>query len=115
MKLLRVCITICVFVSCSRSNEIPENILPVNKMKVLVWDMIQAGAYESSLIENDSSLKKINTSYLSAVLSLHKIKKEDFFTSYNFYQQNPVRSKMLFDSVSAYAQRQRSVLYKSVQ
>jgi hypothetical protein len=98
-----------------KDKKIPEDIMPVNKMKLIVWDLIQAGAYASSLKEKDTSIKNINTAYLAEVLKLHNVNKNDFFKSFNFYQQHPTLNKELFDSVSAYAQRQRTELYKRKQ
>jgi len=106
-------ITVCFFGACApKDNEIPEDIIPINKMKVVVWDMVQAGSYATYLEESDTSIKKLNTVYLAQVLKLHKLDKTSFFKSFDFYQQHPPLNKELFDSVSAYAQLQRSELYK---
>ena len=72
-----------------KTKEIPKDIMPVNKMKLIVWDMTQAGAYASYLKENDTSIKVINTGYLAEVLKLYNITKADFFKSFNFYQAAP--------------------------
>ena len=112
-----ICLFIaCTFIKCTPgNNKIPEDVLPVNKMKLIVWDLVQAGAYESFLIEKDTAAKNLNTAYLTAVLNMHKINKETFFKSFKFYQTNPALDKLLFDSVSAYAQRQRMEIYKTRQ
>jgi hypothetical protein len=117
MKQRLICITIiCAFIACTpKEKEIPADIMPVNKMKLIVWDMAQAGAYASYLKENDSATKVVNTGYLAEVLKLYNISKADFYKSFNFYQQHPVLNKELFDSVSAYAQRQKSEIYKKHQ
>jgi hypothetical protein len=114
MKRYLSCIMLIVFAAaCTiKDKKIPEDIMPVNRMKLIVWDLIQAGAYASSLKEKDTSVKKINTAYLAEVLKLHNINKDEFFKSFNFYQQHPVLNKELFDSVSVYAQRQRNEMYK---
>ena len=100
------------FACTTKDKKIPKNIMPIDKMKLIVWDLSQAGAYASLLKEKDTSIKAVNTAYLAEVLKLHNISKKDFFTSFNFYQQNPVLNKELFDSVTAFAQRQRGLLYK---
>jgi len=99
--------------ACNPGDKIiPKDILPVDTMKVIVWDLTQAGAYASYLKDTDTSIKKINTVYLAQALKLYKLSKQDFFKSFNFYQAHPVLNKVLFDSVYAYAQRQRNELYK---
>lgn len=113
MKHLVVTLIFCAFVACTpEDKKVPKEVIPVNKMKLIVWDLIQAGDYASGLKENDSVIKKMNTAYLAEILKLHNINKTDFFKSFDFYQQHPVLNKILFDSVSAYAQRQRNEIYK---
>lgn len=92
--------------------KIPKDILPINQMKFIVWDLIQSGEYAKSFIEKDTSKKNINTAYLAAALKLHKISKEDFFKSFNYYQAHPLLNQELFDSITSYAQRQRNGMYK---
>ncbi|HEY2726121.1 MAG TPA: DUF4296 domain-containing protein [Parafilimonas sp.] len=102
-----------VFVSCtSEDTKIPKDILPLNKMKLIVWDMTKAGEYGMYLQEKDTTKKKLTAVYLAEVLKLHNISKEDFFKSFKYYQAHPVLNQQLFDSVNAYAQKQRTELYK---
>lgn len=101
------------FSACSSGdNKIPKNVLPVDKMKLIIWDLTQAGSYANYLKEKDTSSKRLNTMYMAEVLKIHHISKEDFFKSFKFYQSDPSLNKVLFDSVSAYAQRQRAETYK---
>ena len=110
------CIIFCAFAACApKEKEIPKEILPINEMKVIVWDMIQAGAYADYLKEKDTTIKTLNTTYLTKVLKLHNIVKEDFFKSFNFYQAHPILNKELFDSVTAYAQRGKVDMYRRKQ
>ena len=114
MKRCLACIIfLCAFAACTvEEKKIPKDIMPVDKMKTIVWDMIQAGAYASYLKENDTTIKRNNTAYFAEVLKLHNINKADFFKSFSFYQKHPVLNKELFDSVNAFAQRQRNNMYK---
>jgi hypothetical protein len=105
-----------VFIACtSGDKKIPKDVLPVDKMKLIIWDLTQAGAYANYLKEKDTSTKRLNTMYMAEVLKMHHISKEDFFKSFKFYQSDPSLNKILFDSVSAYAQRQRAEIYKKRQ
>jgi uncharacterized protein DUF4296 len=106
-------LSISVFLACSSGdNKIPKDVLPVNKMKLIIWDLTQAGAYANFLEDKDTSSKRLNTMYMAEVLKMYNISKEDFFKSFKFYQSDPSLNKVLFDSVSAYAQRQRAEMYK---
>jgi len=105
-----------VFAACTPDEKkIPKNILPIDKMKVVVWDLAQAGSYADLLKDNDSALKVLNTGYMAKALKLHNVSKEDFFKSFDFYQQNPLLNQVLFDSVSAYAERQKNDIYKRME
>jgi uncharacterized protein DUF4296 len=104
------------FVQCTpEDKKIPSEILPVDTMKIIVWHLIEAGDYATSLKEKDTTIKSLNTKYFSEVLKLHHINKENFFKSFNFYQSHPYFNNVLFDSVNAYASRQRNQIYKSRQ
>jgi hypothetical protein len=43
-KYFLYCIAFSVFVACTpKEKKIPKDILPINKMKLIVWDMTEAG------------------------------------------------------------------------
>ena len=103
------------FVRCTpQDKKIPSEILPVDSMKIIVWHLIEAGDYATSLKEKDTTIKSLDTKYFSEVLKLHHIDKPSFFKSFNFYQSHPVLNKVLFDSINAYASRQRNEIYKNM-
>ncbi|HEY1872290.1 MAG TPA: DUF4296 domain-containing protein [Chitinophagaceae bacterium] len=108
--------TLFIFAACTpEDKKIPKDILPINKMKHIVWDLAQAGAYASYKKEKDTSIKTVNTAYLAEVLKMYNISKADFFKSFNFYQAHPLLNRQLFDSVNAYANQQRVEMYKKRQ
>jgi hypothetical protein len=112
-RVLQCFIVFCAFAACTPEDKrIPKDILPIDKMKFIVWDLAQAGAYASYQKEKDTTVKILNTTYLAEVLKMHNISKTDFFKSFNFYQAHPLLNQQLFDSVNAYAGRQRVELYK---
>lgn len=101
------------FIRCTPEDQrIPPEILTVDTMKLIVWHLIEAGEYATSLKEKDTSIKLLNTTYFSEVLKLHHIDKNNFLKSFNFYQSHPYFNNILFDSVNAYALRQRNKIYK---
>jgi hypothetical protein len=106
----------CFIISCTpEDKKVPKDILPIDKMKLIVWDLTQAGAYATTLSEKDTTKRSIGAVYLAEVLKLHNISKPDFFKSFDFYQTHPLLNQQLFDSVNAYAQRQRNEMYKKMQ
>jgi hypothetical protein len=81
-------------------------------MKVIIWELTLAGEYASHQKEEDTTIKSLNTAYFSEVLSMHHIDKSTFTKSFDFYQTHPALNRTLFDSVTAYAERQRPQIYK---
>lgn len=98
------------FTCCQQKSPI----LPINKMKVVLWDMVSADEFSKQLQTKDSLflLKKHHISFYNQVCSLHQISKDDFFKSYNYYQANPIDMKVLLDSTVAYGTRKRDTLNK---
>ena len=98
------------------SNNESSNVLPVNKMKLVLWDLLQADEFSIRNFQKDSSLNinaQTNLLY-QKVFSLHKVDGKDFFQSFDFYKTHPDQFKVLLDSVSSYGNRQRdSTFYKS--
>lgn len=113
MKYLFCVMLMLALIACgTEDKEIPENVMPVDKMKLVMWDLLQAGNYATIQKEKDTSIKQFNTAYMAQVLQLYKISKDDFFKSFDYYQTHPELNKILFDSINAYSQRKRGDLYK---
>lgn len=103
-----------IFSAChSQKQEIPKDILPVDSMKFVVWDMIQGG--ELAAIQYPAFKDSFNTKsrqLYQQILAAHGLDKNTFFKSFDYYSRHPDQNKILFDSISAYANRQRSGIYK---
>ncbi len=112
-RLIITTIILVILTGCnSEDRKIPPDIIGIDSMKVIVWHLIEAGEYASSLKSKDSTIKLINTSYFSGVLKLHHLDKTTFLKNFNYYQAHPNFNGILFDSVNAYAQRQRIQMFK---
>lgn len=113
MRISHACIIFIFPLACtSKEKQIPSDILPVDKMKLVVWNMTQAGEYALYQKEQDTLLKTLNTVYFNEVLEMYQVEKSTFIKSFDYYQSHPSLNKMLFDSVSAYSTRQRGRLYE---
>ncbi len=110
MKWLSTFLILCM--ACT-SQDIPEDVIGINKMKVIVWDMINAGEMAQEKYGKDSSHIKLKTTELfQQVLSIYNITREEFYKSYRYYETHPDKNKILMDSLTAYANRKRQDLYK---
>ncbi len=105
-----------IFTACTSADKyIPDEIMPVNQMKLVVWEMMQAGELASVQHAKDSALlNKKSIELFQEALQMHHVGKEDFYRSFQFYQNHPVLNQILFDSLHAYAERQRQILYKKL-
>lgn len=122
MKLFSAFFIVCFCAACSSGNEIPEDVLGINKMKIVMWDMIRAGELANNgYWEKDSSNSSIKTlptvkddakyEAFQQVFSIHKITKDQFYKSYKYYEEHPDKNKILMDSLTAYANNRRKDLF----
>lgn len=103
------------FLSCTNTSKIPKDIIPKQKMEVILWDLIQADRFGASFLIKDSTknLHLENVKMYQQVFQIHKISKEEFTKSYKFYLSRPDITKVIFDSIAVKAERQRASLYQS--
>jgi Domain of unknown function (DUF4296) len=100
------------FVSCN-SSGVPGGVMPVNTMKAVMWDVIQADEFANLSIAKDSSknLKQETLKLYSKVFDMHKISNEDFERSYYYYREHPDKEKELLDSLQTYGNKMREANY----
>lgn len=85
------------------------DILSVNDMKLVVWDMIRVDEFAASFVVKDSSInlnKKTNELY-QKVFVLHKTDSARFFKSFAYYRNHPADYKILLDSLNAFSNREK--------
>ncbi len=112
--LLTILIGLIIFSACNADRKIPDDIIPPDKMKLVVWDMLRAEqlAYTDTAIRRKPVFKDSVTRLYQQVFALYKIDKADFYKSYAYYEAHPDYNKLLLDSISAYAGRKRNDLYQ---
>src|SRR3954451_15779371 len=115
MKKYLAIIFILLLTSCSAGDKVPKDVLPVNKMKAIIWEMSLADnmASEKYVINKDSQRIMVTGLY-QKIFNLHKIDKFSFYKSYAYYEAHPTELHVLFDSVNAYGIRQKSKFFQKV-
>jgi Domain of unknown function (DUF4296) len=101
------------FASCGNSG-VPPDIIPRDRMETIMWQLMQSDEYVNTLVAKDSS-KKSSTERMKIyqqVFDLNKTSMSEFKKSYQFYMEHPDITKIIFDSITAKASRQRIELYK---
>lgn len=99
------------WMSCKSSAD-KKKPLVLNTMKLIMWDMLKADEWYIRKTVKDSTLKnkKENIRLYEQVFALHNITRNQFYTSYKYYEAHPVEFKILLDSVDAFAHRERYTL-----
>jgi len=104
-----LCISM-LLLSCGKNQSSEGNILSADKMQAVMWDFIQADAYTEFYLKKDSSKNASlqNAALQKKIFSIHKITKEDFYKSFDYYSGHSSDMRTILDSISAKAERQRS-------
>lgn len=92
--------------SCKKAG--PE-ILPIDRMKVIMLDLMRADELYVRLAVKDSTAakRKENIRLYTEVFLLHKVRKGQFDSSFKYYEAHPLEMKVLVDSLDNFANRER--------
>jgi hypothetical protein len=113
-------------ISCKDKDQIPNDILPKEKMQEVLWDLINAGEFLNGYIMIKDSIDKTAESIkiYGQVFQLHHITKEEFDKSYLYYRERPALMKLVLDSLSkqqtispgqgGYQRKEDSILRKAL-
>ena len=97
--------------SCKEKVEIPKGVLPQSKMQTVMLDLIRADEVVNQQSYGDSAasvLAKREILY-QKVFQVHKLTKEQFKSSFNFYQNHPNLLKVVLDSMYEVTRRETIV------
>jgi hypothetical protein len=89
------------FFSCLQKEKKP-NVLPENKMREVMWDMMRADQYVSDLVSKDSSRNKKNESIklYDEIFHIHKVTRGQFKKSLDYYSSQPDLFQPIIDSLA---------------
>jgi hypothetical protein len=96
-----LCLTFCTLIFFSCKEDEPKNLLPPKKMVEVLTDIMTIEVYSKNYIEKDSTKKVVleNAKMQMQVFALHKVSKDDFYKSYNYYMTNSTKTQSIFDSI----------------
>lgn len=99
-RVLLFILLIALFISCSRS-KVPSGILKPEKMQEVFWDFIRADVYANEIIRRDPSknVELENARLQMQVFQLHKVTKEEFYKSYEYYLNHQKLMKSMVDTM----------------
>ena len=98
---------IILLLACKNSNTIKP--LPLDTMKVVMWELLNADEWNNMIMVKDTLQKnsKLNLQFYQQIFAKHAITKEHFYQSYNYFDAQPDKMKVLFDSLTVYAERKK--------
>jgi len=98
-----------IFMCSSCKSKANKDILVIDSMKVVMWDMLNAGEWSNVLIAKDSSfLKKHDDIKLyEQIFFIHHITKDKFYNSFKYYESHPDKMKVLMDSITDFGNREK--------
>ena len=96
---MRWLLILCLISACSKDPEV----LPQEKMQLLMWDYIRADVYANEFIKRDTTrdLKGEHTRILKQIFKKHGVSKDQFFESYQYYATRPELFNPLLDTIIA--------------
>ena len=100
---LLILLSVVFLFSCNK-NKLPSGILPQEKMQAVMWDMMRADQFLTDYVfSKDSSVNHDTASIrlYQQVLSIHKLSKEEFKRSFDYYNSHPLLLREVMDSISA--------------
>jgi len=98
-----------VLASCGNKKNLPAEILPPAKMQAVLWDVFRADAFTSDFIRKDT-LKKPEAELAKLqlqIFAVHKVTKESFYKSYEYYKTHPDIMQPFLDSMIARFTREK--------
>jgi len=90
-----------ILLSCESKNDIPKGIMKPAKMQLVLFDIIRADNFVFDYVKKDSSKKPEAALAIlqQKIFAEHKISRDDFYNSYEFYQKHPDIMEPMLDSL----------------
>lgn len=114
MRIVAGLLCILLIAGCSEKDKIPSDVIDKEEMGKILWDMMLADQYAANYIVKDSGKVNVKMETLKLyeeVFRLHKISRDEFRRSFQFYQERPDITRVMFDSLQARGQRARMENY----
>ncbi|HEY4209683.1 MAG TPA: DUF4296 domain-containing protein [Puia sp.] len=114
MRIIAGLLCIVLIAGCSDKDKVPSGVLDKEKMSGVLWDMMQADQYATTYLIKDSAKVNVKMETLKLyeeVFRLHKVSRDEFRKSFQYYQDHPDITRTMFDSLIARGNRMRSESY----
>ncbi|MCX8020468.1 MAG: DUF4296 domain-containing protein [Chitinophagaceae bacterium] len=89
--------------ACSGKEKTPSHVLPPEKMKFVLWDLMRADQFLSDYVfryDTSKNKKKESLTLYAEIFKTHHIKPAQFLNSFDYYTKHPGKMKKIFDSLA---------------
>jgi hypothetical protein len=95
--------------SCSNEKQY-ENEIPIDKMKVVIWQLMKADELYTRKSVADSTWKvnKKNVEFYHQIFELNKVDRVQFYKQMDEMKAHPAEFKELMDSVNELSKREKN-------
>jgi len=109
MNYLAFLIVCFICIGCNDVDKAPSNLLAKEKMQLVMWDLLEANSFTQRYIKMDSLKNPAieNLQMQQQIFQLHKVSKDDFYKSYDYYSSHPDQMRILLDSIVAIGERNK--------
>lgn len=107
----RMCLVALIFllISCSGNSG---KLLSVSKMKMVMWDMLQADYYSNMYLRRDTTknLDHENLLLQQKIFLKHQVSREQYYFTLEQFKKSPETMKALMDSITVMAEKERGMI-----
>lgn len=96
--------------SCRNKQTIQSVLLNPDKMQAVLWDIIRADAFTTQYIKYKPAKNEFSENALlqKQIFALHKVRKEDFYYSFDYYKVHSSLMRTMLDSMINKAGREKT-------
>lgn len=105
----KIFIVICLFVMSCQDKDRPRNMVPFDKMKVVLYQLMKADEYYTRNVSTDTAmqLESKNIQFYKQIFEMNKVDRNDFYLTLTYLQKRPLEFKELMDSAYELSKREK--------
>ncbi len=102
-----------IVIGCS-NNQNKAKTIPIDKMKVVVWQLMNADEHYArvSIVDSSWRLTNKNVQFYQQIFDLNKVDRVAFYKQIDYLKTHPEEFKVLIDSVSEFSKREKKIIVK---
>jgi hypothetical protein len=99
------------FSACQTNQGTSKKLIPFDKFKIVVWQLMKADDYyvRKAVLDSTWRLNKTNIELYNKVFSFHKVTVNDFYSTLEYYEKRPLLFQELMDSVESVSKKEKIV------